>query len=79
MKRNERHRDQEGRLEKVARLNTKKSAWLLGGLAVGAVLLPPAGAAIAASLAAGTGVETIGSKFVHERTRRRRLKKQRPS
>ena len=66
----------EGRIEKLARWNANKGIWLVGGLAVGAVLLPPAGAAVAATLAAGAGVETVGSKFVHERSKQRRLRKQ---
>jgi hypothetical protein len=65
----------EGKIEKLARKNTKKSLFLLGGLAVGTILLPPAGAAIAAGLATGSGVEAIGSKIVHGHMKQNRLGK----
>jgi hypothetical protein len=64
----------EGRIERFARKNIKKSLFLLGGLAVASILLPPVGAAVATGLAAGSGVEAIGSKFVHGHLRDRRLK-----
>jgi hypothetical protein len=69
------HHSGEGKLEKLARKNIGKSIFLLGAFAVGAILLPPAGAAVATSLAAGTGVEAIGSKIVHGNLKQRRLKK----
>ncbi len=64
----------EGKVEKFARKNTRKSLVVLGGAAVGAVLLPPAGAAVAVTIAAGAGIEAIGSNMVHTSRREKRLK-----
>ena len=65
----------EGRIERFARKNIKKSILFMGALAVTSILLPPAGAAVATTLAAGSGVEAIGSKMVQEHMKQRRLKK----
>jgi len=67
--------NKEGRVERIAKNNIKKSLLLLGGLAVGAVLLPPAGAVVASSLAAGSGVEALGSKALQDHLKQRRLNK----
>lgn len=63
----------EGKVEKFLRTNVKKSLFVLGGLAVAAILLPPAGAAIASGWAAGSGVEAAGSKFLHDHLAQKRL------
>jgi hypothetical protein len=63
----------EGKIEGFARKNIKKSLFLLGGLAVASILLPPVGAAVASGLAAGSGVEALGSKFVHGHLKHNRL------
>jgi hypothetical protein len=65
----------EGRLERATKWYGKKSLLALGGLAVASILLPPAGAAIATGLAAGSGVEAIGSKILHGRLKQNRLRK----
>jgi hypothetical protein len=65
----------EGRVEKFLRKNVKKSLLFLGGLAVASVLLPPAGAAIATGLAAGSGAEALGSKILHGHLKQSRLTK----
>ncbi|HEV2403789.1 MAG TPA: hypothetical protein VGS08_06360 [Candidatus Saccharimonadales bacterium] len=67
--------NKEGWLEKVARKNVGKSLGFIALSAAGALLLPPAGAAIAASFAAGTAAEAVGSKLVHEHLKQKRLKK----
>jgi hypothetical protein len=70
----ETHSD-EGRIEKFARKNVKKSLFILGGLAVASILLPPAGAVVATGMAAGSGVEAMGSKFLHGHLKQNRLSK----
>lgn len=64
----------EGRVEKLARINTKKSLLILGGAAVGSGLLPPVGAAVAVTIAAGAGIEAVGSKMLHMHRKEKRIK-----
>ncbi len=66
----------EGRLEKLARLNVVENIGAFAVLSAGAVLLPPAGAAVAAALAAGEGAGALLSKEVHARLKNKRLKKE---
>lgn len=63
--------DKEGTVERLSRWNAKKGLWFVGGFAVAAVLAPEAG--ILTTLAAGAGVETLASKYVYERAKKKRL------
>jgi hypothetical protein len=69
----EKTKDQPGVIERLARWNAGKGLWIVGGLAVAAVIFP---AASLLDLAAGAGAETLASKFVADRAKQRRLRRQ---
>ncbi|HSW66255.1 MAG TPA: hypothetical protein VLI54_03915 [Bacillota bacterium] len=66
---------EESKLEKLARLGVKKSIGVAALAGVGAVLAPPAAAAVLTVVAAGEVVQAALLPAFQERLRRRRLQK----
>ncbi len=66
---------EEGKLEKLARLGVKKSIGVAALAGVGAILAPPAAAAVLTVVAAGEVVQAAMLPVFQERLKRRRLAK----